>query len=216
MAKAAVKQALKDTQQPAPPELDHKRVGGHLRQARKARGLTLAALSERSGIAVSTISKAERGDIALTYDKFAALAHALELEFDAIFGRRRKAATGAMKPSFTAAGQQQIYDTPNYEYGMLANNLTGKRMVPMRAHIHARDVSDFAEYIRHSGEEFVFLLSGKLELRFENGKAFRLMPGDSLYFDSSVGHVYLSLGNEDAEALVCCVDTDAHRPQGAI
>lgn len=52
----------------APPSLDHKLVGGHLRQARKARGLTLAELSERSGIAVSTISKAERGDIALTYD----------------------------------------------------------------------------------------------------------------------------------------------------
>ena len=200
----------------APPSLDHKLVGGHLRQARKARGLTLAELSERSGIAVSTISKAERGDIALTYDKFAALAHSLELEFDAIFGRRRKPAAGAMKPSFTAAGKQQVYDTPNYEYGMLANNLTGKRMMPMRAHIHARAVSDFPEYIRHSGEEFVFLLAGKLELRFENGKSFRLMPGDSLYFDSSVGHIYVSVGEEDADALVCCVDTDEHRPRGAI
>jgi uncharacterized cupin superfamily protein/DNA-binding transcriptional regulator YiaG len=200
----------------APPSLDHKLVGGHLRQARKARGLTLAELSERSGIAVSTISKAERGDIALTYDKFAALAHSLELEFDAIFGRRRKPAAGAMKPSFTAAGKQQVYDTPNYEYGMLANNLTGKRMMPMRAHIHARAVADFPEYIRHSGEEFVFLLSGKLELRFENGKSFRLMPGDSLYFDSSVGHIYVSVGEEDADALVCCVDTDEHRPRGAI
>ncbi|MGY6254290.1 helix-turn-helix domain-containing protein [Paraburkholderia caledonica] len=215
MAKVAVKQqaALRHE---APPLLDHKLVGAHLRQARKTRGLTLAELSERSGIAVSTISKAERGDIALTYDKFAALAHSLELEFDAIFGRRRKPAAGAMKPSFTAAGKQQIYDTPNYEYGMLANSLTGKRMMPMRAHIHARAVSDFPEYIRHSGEEFVFLLSGKLELRFENGKSFKLMPGDSLYFDSSVGHIYLSVGDEDADALVCCVDTDEHRPRGAI
>jgi transcriptional regulator with XRE-family HTH domain len=199
-----------------PPALDHKLVGGHLRQARKARGLTLAELSERSGIAVSTISKAERGDIALTYDKFAALAHSLELDFDAIFGRRRKPATGAMKPSFTASGKQQVYDTPNYEYGMLANNLTGKRMVPMRAHIRARAVKDFPDYIRHSGEEFVFLLGGKLELRFETGKSFKLMPGDSLYFDSSVGHVYLSLSDEDAEVLVCCVDSDEHRPNGAI
>ncbi|WP_027800622.1 helix-turn-helix domain-containing protein [Paraburkholderia dilworthii] len=215
MAKAVVEQQKARVHE-APPLLDHKLVGAHLRQARKARGLTLADLSERSGIAVSTISKAERGDIALTYDKFAALAHSLELEFDAIFGRRRKPAAGAMKPSFTAAGKQQVYDTPNYEYGMLANNLTGKRMVPMRAHIHARSVSDFPEYIRHSGEEFVFLLSGKLELRFENGKSFKLMPGDSLYFDSSIGHIYLSIGDEDADALVCCVDTDEHRPRGAI
>jgi transcriptional regulator with XRE-family HTH domain len=215
MVKAVVKQQEARGHE-APPSLDHKLVGAHLRQARKARGLTLAELSQRSGIAVSTISKAERGDIALTYDKFAALAHSLELEFDAIFGRRRKPAAGAMKPSFTAAGKQQIYDTPNYEYGMLANSLTGKRMMPMRAHIHARAVSDFPEYIRHSGEEFVFLLSGKLELRFENGKSFKLMPGDSLYFDSSVGHIYLSVGDEDADALVCCVDTDEHRPRGAI
>ncbi|PMS30757.1 helix-turn-helix domain-containing protein [Paraburkholderia rhynchosiae] len=215
MAKAVMEQQ-KAAVHEAPPLLDHKLVGGHLRQARKARGLTLAELSERSGIAVSTISKAERGDIALTYDKFAALAHSLELEFDAIFGRRRKPGAGAMKPSFTAAGKQQIYDTPNYEYGMLANSLTGKRMMPMRAHIHARAVSDFPEYIRHSGEEFVFLLSGKLELRFENGKSFKLMPGDSLYFDSSVGHIYLSVGDEDADALVCCVDADEHRPRGAI
>lgn len=215
MVKAVREEQVSDTHV-APPALDHKLVGSHVRQARKARGLTLAELSERSGIAVSTISKAERGDIALTYDKFAALAHALELEFDAIFGRRRKPAAGAMKPTFTANGKQHIYDTPNYEYGMLANNLTGKRMVPMRAHIRARAVSDFPEYIRHSGEEFVFVLGGKLELRFENGKSFRLMPGDSLYFDSSVGHVYLSLSKEEAEVLVCCVDTDGYRPNGAI
>ena len=193
-------------------QIDHKCVGARLRHTRKSRDLTLAQLSELSGIAVSTISKAERGDIALTYDKFAALAHALNVDFDTIFGRAEKAAAGPMKPSLTRSGKQPIYDTPNYEYGMIANDLTGKRMVPMRAHIHARKLDDFPDYIRHSGEEFVFLLKGKLELRFENGSVFSLDQGDSLYFDSAVGHVYLSVGTEEAEVLVCCVDTDPHRP----
>lgn len=197
-----------------PPRLDHRTVGARLRDARKSRGLTLAQLSERSGIAVSTISKAERGDIALTYDKFAALTHALALDFDAMFGRAAPA--GAMQPSFTPAGQQVVYDTPNYAYGMLASDLTGKRMVPVRGRIHARKLSDFADYIRHSGEEFVFVLSGELELRFENGQSFRLSAGDSLYFDSSVGHVYLSLGDTDAEVLACCADGEAERPHDAI
>jgi transcriptional regulator with XRE-family HTH domain len=199
-----------------PPQIDLKAVGARVRKARKARGLTLMQLSEQSGIAVSTISKTERGDIALTYDKFAALAHALRLDLDAIFGRPKRAGASVMTPSFTADGEQMIYDTPNYEYGMLANDLTGKRMVPMRAHVRARELSDFPDYIRHAGEEFVFLLAGVLELRFEDGKVFTLKPGDSLYFDSSVGHVYISLGGEDAEVLVCCVDTDDERPQGAI
>ncbi|GAB6848405.1 helix-turn-helix domain-containing protein [Paraburkholderia kururiensis] len=214
--------ASSSSSQPKSAQTDHKAVGGRLRDARKARRLTLMQLSEQSGIAVSTISKAERGDIALTYDKFAALAHALQLDFDALFGRAAPNAArtreASMTPSFTASGEQMIYDTPNYEYGMLAADLTGKRMVPMRAHVRARSLADFPDYIRHSGEEFVFLLHGALELRFENGTAYALKPGDSLYFDSSMGHVYLSTGKGDAEVLVCCVetDTDAPRPPEAI
>ncbi|MPV66784.1 helix-turn-helix domain-containing protein [Burkholderia sp. BE17] len=194
------------------PHIDHKTVGARLRQARKSRDLTLMQLSELSAIAVSTISKAERGDIALTYDKFVALTHALNVDFDTIFGRAPSRAPRPIEPTLTRSGKQLIYDTPNYEYGMIANDLVGKRMVPMRAHIRARALGDFPDFIRHSGEEFVFLLQGKLELHFENGSVFRLERGDSLYFDSAQGHVYISTGAEDAEVLVCCVDTDEHRP----
>ncbi|CAJ0776776.1 helix-turn-helix domain-containing protein [Ralstonia chuxiongensis] len=192
----------------APAQLNHQEVGARIREARKARGLTLQELSERSGVALSTISKAERGDIALTYEKFAGLAQALGLEFEQLLGRRRTPDAGPLRPTFTPSGGQVIYDTPNYEYGMLADALTGKRMLPMRAHIRARSVDDFPDYIRHPGEEFVFVLGGEIELRFENGDAFRLAPGDSLYFDSAVGHVYLSVSKEDAEILACCTGTD--------
>jgi mannose-6-phosphate isomerase-like protein (cupin superfamily)/DNA-binding XRE family transcriptional regulator len=195
----------------APTQLNHQEVGARIREARKARGLTLQELSERSGVALSTISKAERGDIALTYEKFAGLAQALGLEFEQLLGRRRTPDAGPVQPispTFTPSGGQVIYDTPNYEYGMLADALTGKRMLPMRAHIRARSVDDFPDYIRHPGEEFVFVLGGEIELRFENGQAFRLAPGDSLYFDSAVGHVYLSVSEEPAEILACCTGTD--------
>ena len=218
MAKSPVRKA------PAPPsasadmsaQIDRKVIGARLREARKAQALTLMMLSARSGIAVSTISKAERGDIALTYDKFAALAHALELGIDALFERTPRAAASRIVPTFTASDQQMVYDTPNYEYHMLASELTGKRMVPMRGLVRARALTDFPDYIRHSGEEFVFLLKGSLELRFETGATFKLKPGDSLYFDSAVGHVYLSTGKTPAEVLVCCVGADAHRPADAI
>lgn len=195
---------------PQPGLAGHGAVGARLREARKARELTLVQLSAQSGVAVSTISKAERGEIALTYDKFAALARALQLDLSAVFGQPP---AGPMAPAFTAWGRQVVYDTPNYEYGMLANHLAGKRMVPMLARIHARSPKDFADYIRHAGEEFVFVLRGSLELRFEDGKVFSLNPGDSLYFDSSVGHVYVSTGKQEAEALTCCVDHEASGPE---
>ena len=193
-------------------QISHQTVGARLRSARSALGLTLKALSERSGVAVSTISKAERGDIALTYDKFGALARALNLDYSAIFGDEESTPGGATTPSFTAAGKQAIYETPNYRYGMIASDLRDKRMVPMRAHIRARKLEDFPDYIRHAGEEFVFVLSGNLLLQFENGTAFRLAPGDSLYFDSGVGHVYLSEHEDGVDAVVCCVDMNVPHP----
>jgi len=53
-------------------------------------------------------------------------------------------------------------------------------------------------------------------LRFEDSKVFTLEPGDSLYFDSAVGHVYVTTSQDDAEVLVCCVDANANRPLDAI
>jgi mannose-6-phosphate isomerase-like protein (cupin superfamily)/lambda repressor-like predicted transcriptional regulator len=209
MPRKAARPTSAATSPSAPPHIDHEVVGARLRAARKARGLTLAELSMQSGVAISTISKAERADIALTYDKFAALAHALQLDFADIFGQRGEAPAEPMTPAFTAAGTQVVYDTPNYEYGLLAHDLTGKRMVPILSHIRARELADFPDFIRHAGEEFVFLLSGSLRLHFENGSEFTLAPGDSLYFDSSVGHIYLSVGEQDAQVLVCCVDIGA-------
>ncbi|SEK13931.1 helix-turn-helix domain-containing protein [Paraburkholderia diazotrophica] len=195
-------------------EIDHKVVGSRMREARKARGLTLMQLSAQSGVGLTTISKAERGEIALTYDKFAALARALSLDLDEIFGFPQQAGMPPKAVSFTPSGGQMIYQTPNVECGMLANDLTGKRMIPMRGHVRARAMSDFTDYVRHSGEEFVFLLEGLLELRFEDGRSFILKPGDSLYFDSSLGHVYLSIGENDADVLVCCADADGHQLDG--
>jgi len=217
MAKIAKKAAGPSaaSEKASPLVLDHKTVGERLRSTRKSHSLTLAALSALSGIAVSTISKAERGDIALTYDKFAALAQALRIDFDKLFGKASATVTD-IEPTLTLSGAQAIYDTPNYEYGMLANALTGKSMVPMRAHIHARKLGDFPDYIRHAGEEFVFVLGGKLCLQFEDGKTFTLSRGDSLYFNSAIGHVYLSAGKGDAEVLVCCVDAELHRSEGVI
>ena len=58
----------------------------------------------------------------------------------------------------------------------------------------------------------------RVELHFEDGKVFTLEPGDSLYFDSAVGHVYVTTSQDDAEVLVRCADADAdaNRPVDAI
>ena len=65
--------------------LDRKTFGRRLRSARKKFGWTLAEVAERSGVSIPTISRAERGQLALGYENFSALAKALRIDIGALF-----------------------------------------------------------------------------------------------------------------------------------
>src|SRR5665811_1921086 len=54
--------------------LDRLTFGHRIRAARKQLGWTLSVLSEASGVSITTISRAERGLLALGYENFSALA----------------------------------------------------------------------------------------------------------------------------------------------
>ncbi|WP_081955023.1 helix-turn-helix domain-containing protein [Achromobacter sp. RTa] len=194
----------------SPPEIVGKEeMGARLRAERKARKLTLQAVSRASGIAVSTLSKAELGQIALSYEKFAALARALDIDMTRMF-MLGDAPQAAVAPTFVKnkLGDARDYVTENYHYRLLMGEYPGKKMTPMFALIDAREVVEFEDYIRHPGQEFAVVLSGKVRIQFENGDSVVLGKLETAYFDSSIGHVYLSLSKKPAEVLAVCSDTD--------
>jgi len=186
---------------PAPP--DRREMGARLRAIRRQHRLTLKALSARSGVALSTLSKMELGQIAVSYEKFAAVARALAVDIAQLFDARA-AAPSAPAPTFvhaTIAGAPG-YDTGRYDYRLLAADYPARQMTPMHGRISARRRDEFAEFIHHAGQEFVTVLAGSVRIEFETGEAVVLKRHESAYFDSGVGHVYLSTGRGDAEVLV--------------
>ncbi|RIV21668.1 XRE family transcriptional regulator [Fibrisoma montanum] len=62
-----------------------KRVGQQIRDARKAKGLTLKELGEKVGVAESTFSLYESGKQNLTIETLQKIAEALGVEFDPTF-----------------------------------------------------------------------------------------------------------------------------------
>lgn len=182
---------------------DRVSVGARLREMRKARQLTLKDLSKRSGVALSTLSKMELGQVSASYEKLAAVARALAVEVGQLFGAREAAAAGdgpiAVRSTLADAPR---YDTDNYDLRMLATVFPGKRMTPAWGRIDARTVDEFPDYVRHGGQEFVMVLSGSVKIAFETGEAIRLKRHETAYFDSGVGHVYLSTGRSPAEIVV--------------
>ncbi len=177
-------------------------VGERLRSLRKARGWTLQEVSARTGIAVSTLSKAERGQATLTYDRMVQLADGLALDVAELFGRDLPQLTrGSI--SLCRYGTAPLYETLYYTYGMANAEMAGKQMTPMFGTIRARSITEFAELIRHPGEEFTIVLEGRVEVHIEGRKPQLLERHDTIYFDSSLGHAYVSVG--PTEALVMCI-----------
>ncbi|MAW87566.1 MAG: XRE family transcriptional regulator [Phyllobacteriaceae bacterium] len=178
--------------------------GHQIRRLRREKGWTLAQVAERSGLAVSTISKAERGVIALTYDRLSQLAHGLETDMAAFFA----AGGSRFEPGgFAVArkGEFSRQETRNYVYEMLFPEVWDKAMTPMMGTLKAHDIKDFEEFVRHSGQEFLLVLEGVVTVHLEGRDPVVLNEGDSIYFDSARGHLYASEDERDARILVVCV-----------
>ncbi|MGE4328180.1 MAG: helix-turn-helix domain-containing protein [Pseudodonghicola sp.] len=190
-----------DTAKSAPnPRAD---FGRRLRQLRADRGWTLAEVADRSGLAISTISKAERGVISLTYDRLALLAKGLEIDLAAFFNADGQ----SFEPgSFAVArkGDFKRQETQNYVYEMLFPDMWNKAMTPMMGSLKAREFLDFEDFVRHPGQEFLVVLDGTVTVFVEGRPPVSLQAGDSIYFDSSMGHLYASAGDQDARILVVC------------
>jgi transcriptional regulator with XRE-family HTH domain len=189
---------------PRPPSaqtLDRVVFGKRLRTARKQFGWTLAQVAELSGVSVTTISRAERGQLALSYEKFSALGTALRMDLGAMFSEAGVKATVLDGPVLTRAGKGVVYRGLSFSYEFLGTTAVGKVMSPIVGTVHARQIAGPEDFVRHSGEDFVYVLSGTVEVHFDSGQVTHLARGDSLYFDSRIGHAYISTGKHLARVI---------------
>ena len=179
-------------------------LGTLLKALRVRGGWTLKEMSARSGIPVSTLSKIEHDRLTLTYDKLLSLSQRLGLRMSELFAEHddEVAQPVTARRSLSDAAHAVRVETPNYDYYYLCTELRRKRMIPVVTKIRARSVEQFGELVRHSGEEFIYVLRGKVEVQTEFYDTVVLEPGQALYIDSSMGHAYLAAKDcDEAEVL---------------
>ena len=97
------------------------------------------------------------------------------------------------------AGAGAHYHGHAITYEFLANEATQKPINPTLGVVHARTINGPQDYARHAGVEFAYVLSGAIEVHFEDGSQVRLNKGDSLYFESRIGHAYISVSKRPAQ-----------------
>ena len=172
-------------------------VGAMLRDIRIEQRLTLGDLSARTGIPLSTLSKIETGRSSLSYDKLQRLAHGLNVDIANLFAGQNLP-TKKLPPfppgrrSITRRGAGKPIDTNPYSYLYPASELLHKAFVPMLVEARCRTIEEFGELIRHPGEEFAIVMEGTIVFHTDVYAPERLEVGDSVFFDSAMGHAYLA------------------------
>ena len=188
-----------------------------LRSLRKRKDWTLAEVSRRTGLPVSTLSKIENGKVSLSYDKLSRLSAGLELDIAQLFepsstepstALTQAAVTG--RRSVTRAGDGLAVETENYGHHYPAADLLNKRFTPIVAEVRARSLAEFGELIHHPGEEYAYVLQGVIELHTDLYAPTRLSAGDSIYFDSGMGHAYVAVSAGPCRLLSICSETQSH------
>ncbi|GGF57283.1 hypothetical protein GCM10007301_16230 [Azorhizobium oxalatiphilum] len=188
----------------APPAGDDRvDLGLKLKRMRTDKGWTLEEVSRLTGVARSTLSKIENGQMSPTYDVLQRITRGMQLDLVELFDTRRQQAPFGRR-SVIRAGEGKLHPTKTYEYEVLATDLSYKQMLPFKAKVRARALDDFAGWVRHEGEEFVCVMSGRVEVFTEFYAPVVLEPGDSIYFDSAMGHALVSVSEEEAEVLWIC------------
>jgi len=189
--------------------------GVRLRAMRKQRRLTLKQVADACGLAISTLSRVERGQMSPTYDKLLQLAQGLGVDLAELFGSSEAHVPSLAETPRSAVshlGQEYRVSTPNYDYRYLCPTLAGKSMVPAAAQVKTRSLTEFGPLIRHAGEEFLFVLAGRVEVYLEGKAPIILNAGESIYFDASLGHAFLYVGEHPAEILVVLSGDDRRQP----
>jgi transcriptional regulator with XRE-family HTH domain len=153
------------------------------------------------------LSKIENDRVSLTYDKLTRLSAGLGVDISLFFSGVADASEPTStqgRRSITRAGDGRSIESKTYAHVYPAADLLNKKMIPIVVELRARSLEEFGDLVRHTGEEFIFVLEGTVEIHTSLYAPVQLGAGDSVYLDSSMGHAYVAVGDAPCRILAMC------------
>jgi DNA-binding transcriptional MerR regulator/quercetin dioxygenase-like cupin family protein len=166
-------------------------IGGHLRQLRSRRGLSLAQVAEAVGISVGFLSAMERSQMTGSVGTLRKLARFYKTNILDFFD-----ASGASSRRVRPQERKVLEAGPGVRMELLAWGNTVMEPHLFRIAPEAGSGDSYS----HEGEEFIYVLRGDLEIVID-GEQHRLKPGDSFYFESATPHRWKNPGRKETWVL---------------
>ena len=173
-------------------------VGDIIHRLRKERKMTLLELSQKSGVALATLSRVENGKMTGTLDSHMRIAEALETtlpDFYKNLSGSRKTVEVRIKKRVVDVFVHNRSSTSE----ILASKAMNKKMMPIMVKI-AKGGNTHKEETKPGVEKFIYILDGKIEAHLGE-ENYALTKGDTLYFESSLPHYFKNTGTGEARII---------------
>ena len=174
-------------------------IGKRIRKYRLKNNFTLQELADKTGFSKGYLSKVEKSEKAPPVSTLSVIGRELGVSVSAILGEETINDTICLVRQNERTLMAKDGEEFRYAYEALANPYPNKHMEPFILSYPSDDV--LKQRFQHEGEEILFVLQGKMRFNY-GSREFLLNSGDCLYFDSSIPHVGVPIGEEPVKILI--------------
>ena len=173
-------------------------IGRKMRELRRAAGKTLQQVAGDLDLSPSALSTFERTAVGIGFTTLHELADYFGTTVSDLSGERRRRGSPLVR-----AGKWRSWPetTPGVVVQLLAE---GANQMDCHRFVLSPGASSEGAY-SHDGEEFIHIVSGRLELVLDHVEIYDLGPGDSFYFQSMRPHLWTN--RHDGETIVIWINT---------
>ncbi|MBW2618128.1 MAG: cupin domain-containing protein [Deltaproteobacteria bacterium] len=176
-------------------------VGERVKKLRQEKGLTIEDVCQRTGLSQETIHQIEEELISPPLGTLIRLARALEMKMGALIspaGPKPFTVVRADERKAVSRYASKKGARLGYAYQHLAFDKGDRSMEPFLLTLEPAEAKE--ERSSHEGEEFIFVLEGRVEAHL--GEVVEVLdPGDALYYDSNLPHLIKCHGGKEATIL---------------
>jgi transcriptional regulator with XRE-family HTH domain len=178
-----------------------KRIGERIKHLRLKKSMGLVELGRHTGLSASFLSQLETGRVVPTLRNLARIAMVFSKDLNYFFEPEPQTLFRIHRGKDRVRLPQSGVQDPAYYFESLGYMVPDRQLDPYFAEFLPAKPGREPRAHQHFGCEFLYLLSGGLNLR--HGEAIHIVePGDAVYFDASTIHSYECAGSTPATALI--------------
>jgi transcriptional regulator with XRE-family HTH domain len=181
--------------------IGEKKIGERIKRLRLKKSMGLVEMGKHTGLSASFLSQLETGRVVPTLRNLARIAMVFSKDLSYFFDPEPHTLFRVHRKNERVRLPQTGVSDPTYFFESLGYLVPDRTLDPYLAEfVPLKQTVEVRSHV-HPGFEFLYLLSGAMEIR-HGAQAYVLEPGDSVYFDASTPHSYRCAGTDKSTAII--------------